>query len=180
MAEKSAQNLLEQIEKSKTTTLARFLHALGIPQVGEATAQLLADQFGSIAEVMDADRETLEQIHGIGANMAEDIYSFFHEKHNRKVIKELLDADIRWPKPARVKKSTALAGKTFVLTGGLSTMTRDEAKRRLQDLGAKIVGSVSKKTDYVIVGEEPGSKADKARELGVTMLDEKEFLKMLG
>lgn len=180
MAEKSAQNLLEQIEKSKSTTLARFLHALGIPQVGEATAQLLADQLGSIDDIMEAERETLEQIHGIGPTMAEDIYEFFHEKHNRGVIRDLLKAGIHWPKPARVKKSTALAGKTFVLTGGLSTMTRDEAKRRLQDLGAKIVGSVSKKTDYVLVGEEPGSKADKARELGVTMLDEKEFLKMLG
>jgi DNA ligase (NAD+) len=180
MAEKSAQNLLEQIEKSKDTTLARFLHALGIPQVGEATAQLLADQFGSIDEIMDADRETLEQIHGIGPAMAEDISSFFHEKHNRGVIRDLLKAGIRWPKPTRAKKSSALAGKTFVLTGGLSTMTRDEAKRRLQELGAKIAGSVSKKTDYVIVGEEPGSKADKAKELGVTMLEEKEFLKLLG
>ncbi|MCR4332806.1 MAG: NAD-dependent DNA ligase LigA [Sulfuricaulis sp.] len=179
MAEKSAQNLLDQIEKSKTTTLARFLHALGIPQVGEATAQLLADQFGSMDDIMNADRETLEQIHGIGPTMAEDIYSFFHEKHNRGVIRDLLKAGIHWPKPARVKKSTALTGKTFVLTGGLSTMTRDEAKRRLQELGAKIAGSVSKKTDYVIVGEEPGSKADKARELGVTMLDEKEFLKLI-
>ena len=180
MAEKSAQNLLDQIEKSKNTTLARFLHALGIPQVGEATAQLLADQFGSMDDIMDASRETLEQIHGIGPTMAEDIYSFFHEKHNRGVIRDLLKAGIHWPKPARVKRSTALTGKTFVLTGGLSTMTRDEAKRRLQELGAKIAGSVSKKTDYVIVGEEPGSKADKARELGVTMLDEKEFLKMIG
>ena len=180
MAEKSAQNLLDQIEKSKTTTLARFLHALGIPQVGEATAQLLADQLGSIDDIMEAERETLEQIHGIGPTMAEDIYEFFHEKHNRGVIRDLLKAGIHWPKPARVKKSTALTGKTFVLTGGLSTMTRDEAKRRLQELGAKIAGSVSKKTDYVIVGDEPGSKADKARELGVTMLDEKEFLKLIG
>jgi DNA ligase (NAD+) len=180
MAEKSAQNLLDQIGKSKSTTLARFLHALGIPQVGEATAQLLADQFGSIDDIMDADRETLEQIHGIGPTMAEDIYSFFHEKHNRGVIRDLLKAGIHWLKPARVKKSTVLTGKTFVLTGGLSTMTRDDAKRRLQELGAKIAASVSKKTDYVIVGEEPGSKADKARELGVTMLDEKEFLKLLG
>jgi DNA ligase (NAD+) len=180
MAEKSAQNLLEQIEKSKNTTLARFLHALGIPQVGEATAQLLADQFGSMDDIINADRETLEQIHGIGPAMAEDISSFFHEKHNRGVIRDLLKAGIHWPKPARIKKSTALTGKTFVLTGGLSTMTRDEAKRRLQELGAKIAGSVSKKTDYVIVGEEPGSKADKAKELGVTMLDEKEFLKLMG
>ena len=180
MAEKSAQNLIDQIEKSKDTTLARFLHALGIPQVGEATAQLLADQFGSIDDIMDAKRETLEQIHGIGPAMAEDIYEFFHEKHIREVIRALVKAGIRWPKPARVKKSSALAGKTFVLTGGLGTLTRDEAKRKLQELGAKVSGSVSKKTDYVIVGEEPGSKADKAKELGVTMLDEKEFLKLIG
>lgn len=180
MAEKSAQNLLDQIEKSKDTALARFLHALGIPQVGEATAQLLADQFGSLNDILDAGRETLEQIHGIGPTMAEDIYSFFHEKHNREVIRALIKAGIHWPKPARVKKSTTLAGKTFVLTGGLGTMTRDEAKRRLQELGAKVIGSVSKKTDYVIIGDEPGSKADKARELGVTMLDEKEFLKLIG
>ncbi len=180
MAEKSAQNLIDQIEKSKDTTLARFLHALGIPQVGEATAQLLADQFGSIDDILDAKRETLEQIHGIGPAMAEDIYEFFHEKHNREAIRALVKAGIRWPKPARVKKSSALAGKTFVLTGGLATMTRDEAKRKLQELGAKVSGSVSKKTDYVIVGEEPGSKADKASELGVEMLDEKEFLKLIG
>ena len=180
MAEKSAQNVIDEIEKSKDTTLARFLHALGIPQVGEATAQLLADQFGSLDDIMEADRETLEQIHGIGPTMAEDIYSFFHEKHNRGVIRDLLKVGIHWPKPTRVKKSSALAGKTFVLTGGLTSMTRDDAKCRLQELGAKISGNVSKKTDYVIVGEEPGSKTDKAGELGVTMLDEKEFLKLIG
>jgi DNA ligase (NAD+) len=180
MAEKSAQNLLDQIEKSKDTTLGRFLLALGIPQVGEATAQLLAEQFGSLDGIMDAGRETLEQVHGIGPTMAEDIYSFFHEKHNREVIRDLLKAGVHWPKPTGVKKSSVLAGKTFVLTGGLSSMTRDEVKRTLQDMGAKVTGSVSKKTDYVIVGEEPGSKADKAKELGVTMLDEKEFFRLLG
>jgi len=180
MAEKSAQNLLDQIEKSKDTTLARFLHALGIPQVGEATAQLLADHFGSIDEIMDAKRETLEQIHGIGPAMAEDIYEFFHEKHNREVIRALVKAGIHWPKPVRAKKDSPLAGKIFVLTGGLASMSRDEARRKLQELGAKVTDSVSKKTDYVIVGEEPGSKVDKARALGVTMLDEKEFLKLIG
>jgi len=180
MADKSAQNLLDQIEKSKDTTLGRFLLALGIPQVGEATAQLLAEQFGSLDGIMDAGRETLEQIHGIGPTMAEDIYSFFHEKHNREVIRDLRKAGVHWPKPTGVKKSSVLAGKTFVLTGGLSSMNRDEVKRTLQDMGAKVTGSVSKKTDYVIVGEDPGSKADKAKELGVTMLDEKEFFRLLG
>jgi DNA ligase (NAD+) len=180
MAEKSAQNLLDQIEKSKTTTLARFLHALGIPQVGEATAQLLVDHFGALDDIMDAKRETLEQVHGIGPAMAEDIHGFFHEKHNREVIRALIKAGIHWPKPVKARKDSPLAGKVFVLTGGLAGMSRDEARRKLQTLGAKVTDSVSKKTDYVIVGEDPGSKADKARKLGVTMLDEKEFLKLIG
>ena len=180
MADKSAQNLLDQIEKSKATTLARFLHALGVPQVGEATAQLLADQFGSLDDIMDADRETLEQIHGIGPAMADDISSFFHEKHNRAVIRDLLKAGIHWPKPVKARKDSPLAGKVFVLTGGLASMSRDEARRKLQALGAKVSDSVSKKTDYVIVGEDPGSKADKAEKLGITMLDEQAFLKLLG
>jgi len=180
MAEKSAQNLLDQIDKSKDTTLARFLNALGVPQVGEATAQLLADHFGSFDDILDAKRETLEQIHGVGPAMAEDIYEFFHEMHNREVIRALIRAGIHWPKAVRVKKDSPLAGKTFVLTGGLASMGRDEARRKLQELGAKVTDSVSKKTDYVIVGEEPGSKADKAKALGITMLDEKEFLKLIG
>jgi DNA ligase (NAD+) len=179
MAEKSAQNLLDQIEKSKTTTLARFLHALGIPQVGEATAQLLVDHFGALDDIMDAKRETLEQVHGIGPAMAEDIHSFFHERHNREVIRALIKAGIHWPKPVKARKDSALAGKIFVLTGGLASMSRDEARRKLQALGAKVTDSVSKKTDYVVVGEDPGSKADKARTLGVATLDEKQFLKLL-
>ncbi len=180
MAEKSAQNLIDQVEKSKATTLARFLYALGIPQVGEATAQLLAENLGALDAVMEATQETLEQIHGIGPTMAEDIHNFFHEKHNRTVIRDLLKAGIHWPKATAAKKSTALAGKTFVLTGSLTSMTRDEAKRKLQEHGAKIAGSVSKKTDYVIVGAEPGSKADKAKALGIVILDEEEYHKLLG
>jgi DNA ligase (NAD+) len=180
MAEKSAQNLLDQIEKSKTTTLARFLHALGIPQVGEATAQLLADHFGALDDIMDAKRETLDQVHGIGPAMAEDIHSFFHERHNREVIRALIKAGIHWPKPVKARKDSPFAGKVFVLTGGLASMSRDEARRKLQALGAKVTDSVSKKTDYVIVGEDPGSKADKARTLGVAMLDEKQFLNLIG
>jgi DNA ligase (NAD+) len=180
MAEKSAQNLLDQIEKSKTTTLARFLHALGIPQVGEATAQLLADHFGALDLIMDANRETLEAIHGIGPAMAEDISHFFHEKHNLAVIHELLKAGIHWPKHLRAKRDSPISGKTFVITGGLASMSRDEARRKLQALGAKVTDSVSKKTDYVIVGEDPGSKAEKARQLNVPMLDEKGFLRLIG
>ncbi len=180
MGEKSAQNLLERIAKSKDTTLARFLYALGIPQVGEATAELLATHFGSLEAVMAADREALEQVYGVGASMAEDIGKFFRQKHNRKVIARLLEAGVQPRPPERRRKQTALAGKTVVLTGGLATMTRDEAKRRLHALGARVTDSVSKKTDLVIVGTEPGSKADKARALGVKMIGEEEFIKLLG
>jgi len=181
MAEKSAQNLLDEIDKSKNTTLGRFLHALGIPQVGEATAELLATHFGTLEAIMEANRDTLEQVPGIGPAMAEDIEAFFKEKHNRDVIAKLQKGGVHWPKVRpRAAGEQPLAGKTFVLTGTLSLMSRDEAKKRIQSLGGKVSGSVSKKTDYVIVGEEPGSKADKARELNVEMIDEKKFVKMIG
>ncbi len=181
MGEKSAQNLLDQIERSKHTTLARFLYALGIPQVGEATAELLAEEFGTLEALMDADRERLEAVHGIGPAMADDIHAFFAQKHNREVIAALRKAGVHWPAvAARPRASQPLAGKTFVLTGGLESMSRDEAKQRLKALGAKVSESVSKKTDYVVVGAEPGSKADKARALGITLLDEPAFLKLIG
>jgi DNA ligase (NAD+) len=181
MGEKSAQNLLAQIERSKDTTLARFLHSLGIPQVGEATAELLAEHFGSLEVLVNADKDTLEQVHGIGPSMAEDIHRFFAQKHNREVIAALQKAGVHWPAiEPRARAEQPLAGKTFVLTGTLATMSRDEAKKKLKALGAKVSESVSKKTDYVVVGEEPGSKADKAKELGVTTLDEKDFLKLIG
>ncbi len=181
MGEKSAQNLLDNIERSKDTTLARFLYALGIPQVGEATAEALAEHFGAIEALMDADRETLEQVPNIGPAMAEDISAFFHEKHNREVIAALRKAGVHWPVVKRRSKvGLPLAGKSFVLTGALLSMSRDDARKRLQALGATVSGSVSKKTDFVIVGEEPGSKYDKARELGVKTLSEKEFLKLIG
>jgi DNA ligase (NAD+) len=179
LGEKSANKLLEQIETSKNTTLARFLHALGIPQVGEATARELADYFGDLDSLMRADCEAIDAVPNIGESMAEDIRAFFHEKHNRDVIARLRDAGVRWPKPARRPAASPLSGKTFVLTGTLGALTRDAAKEKLQALGAKVAGSVSKKTDYVVVGAEPGSKADKARELGVTTVGEKEFLKLL-
>jgi DNA ligase (NAD+) len=179
MGEKSAQNLLERIESSKDTTLGRFLNALGIPQVGEATAEVLAEHFGSLEALMDADRERLQEAPNVGPSMAEDIYAFFHQKHNREVIEALLRAGVR-PAGPRRRKVSAISGKTFVLTGGLEAMTRDEAKNRLHELGATVSESVSKKTDYVVVGTEPGSKADKARALGVKTIDEREFLKLIG
>jgi DNA ligase (NAD+) len=181
MGEKSARNLLGNVARSKDTTLARFLYALGIPQVGEATAEALAGHFGTLEALMEADKETLEQVPNIGPAMAEDIAEFFREKHNRKVIAALRKAGVRWPAmKKRSREGLPFAGKSFVLTGTLSSMSRDDARKRLQALGATVSGSVSKKTDYVVVGTEPGSKYDKAMELGVGMLDEKEFLKLIG
>ncbi len=180
MGEKSAQNLIDQIEKSKRASLPRLLHALGIPQVGEATALALAQHFGNLDAIMDADADRLQEISGVGPNVAGEIRSFFQEEHNRKVIKALRKAKVEPPDFVINRKTMPLAGKTFVLTGTLAGMSRDEAKEKLIALGAKVASSVSKKTDYVVVGDDPGSKADKARELGVTMLAEKEFLKLIG
>ncbi len=181
MGEKSAQNLLEQIENSKHITLARFLNALGIPEVGEATALQLANYFGDLDAIMQAEREILEAVPNIGPAVAEDIHAFFSQQHNREVIQQLRAAGVQWPKVQRRSSGASpLAGKTFVLTGTLTAMSRDEAKARLQELGATVSGSVSKKTSYVVVGEEPGSKADKAQELGVTTLSETEFLELIG
>jgi len=180
MGEKSAQNLIDQIEKSKHAALPRLLHALGIPQVGEATALALAQNFGSLDAVIDADVEKLQEVSGIGPNVAEEIHGFFHQKHNREVIKALRQAGVEPPHVVVNRKTLPLAGKTVVLTGTLAGMSRDEAKEKLIELGAKVAGSVSAETDYVVVGEDPGSKADKARELGVAMLEEKEFLKLIG
>jgi DNA ligase (NAD+) len=180
MAEKSAQNLLDQIEKSKHATLPRLLNALGIPQVGEATALALARQFGDLDPILDADEEQLQEVEGIGPNVAAEIHAFFHQKHNREVIQKLRQAGVRWEKIVVDRKALPLAGKTFVITGTLTAMTRDEAKEKLIALGAKVAGSVSPKTDCVVVGADPGSKADKARTLGVAMLDEKQFLKLIG
>ena len=179
MADKSAQNLLDQIERSKRAPLARFLNALGIPQVGEATAQLLAQHFGSLDALMRATRETLEAIPNVGPSMAEDIYNFFRERHNREIIRRLFKAGVQPIAPPQRRKAGALSGKTFVLTGGLESMARDEAKQRLQALGAKVASSVSRKTDYVVIGTDPGSKATKAGELGVETLNEKQFLKLI-
>ena len=179
MGEKSAQNLLDNIERSKDTTLARFLYALGIPQVGETTAEQLARHFGGLDEVMEADQDTLQQAPNVGPSMAEDIHAFFRQKHNREVIKALLRTGMQLRAP-RVQRTSAISGKIFVLTGGLEAMTRDEAKNRLAELGARTAESVSKKTDYVVVGTEPGSKAERARTLGVKTIDEKELLKLIG
>jgi DNA ligase (NAD+) len=180
MAEKSAQNLLDALEDSKKTTLARFIYSLGIGQVGEATARNLARHFGTLEALQKASLDDLEEVPDVGEVVAESIHTFFRQAHNKEVIKRLQKAGVRWPDEQPVAKAKqALAGQTFVLTGTLESMTRDEARDRLQALGARVSGSVSKKTDYVVVGADPGSKAARAEDLGVTMLDEAAFTRLL-
>ncbi len=180
MGDKSAANLIAALEKSRHTTLPRFLLALGIPEVGEATAQTLARHFGDLDAIMAADEAALQQVQDVGPVVAQSIHTFFHQPHNREVIAKLIAAGISWPKEERTNIPQPLAGQTFVLTGTLAAMTRDEAKEKLEALGAKVSGSVSKKTRYVVAGEESGSKLDKAHELGVAVLDEAAFLELLG
>lgn len=181
MGDKSAGNLLAALARSRTVTLARFLYALGIREVGEATARLLARHFGSLEQLMAASAEQLQQVPDIGPVAAASIYAFFQEDHNRQVIDRLRQAGVHWPEEKREESGGGqpLAGKTFVLTGTLSRMSRDQAKARLQALGATVSGSVSKKTRYVVAGTDPGSKLVKARELGVAVLTEDELLALL-
>jgi DNA ligase (NAD+) len=179
MADKSAQNILDALEKSKATTLPRFIYALGINNVGETTAQALANYFGDLELLMNADEETLQEIADVGPVVADSIVKFFHQSHNREVIQKLIKAGVHWPKiPRKQTQKLPFEGKTFVITGTL-TIKRDDLKDRLQTLGAKVAGSVSKKTDYVVAGEDPGSKYDKARQLGITILDEAAIIDML-
>jgi DNA ligase (NAD+) len=180
MGDKSAQNLLENLEKSKATSLPRFLYGLGIRHVGEATARDLAKHFGKLDAIMDAGVEQLLDVPDVGPVVAESIHTFFEQPHNREVVEQLRACGVAWEEGEPVKRdSLPLAGKTVVLTGTLPGMTRDEAKDRLEAAGAKVAGSVSKKTDYVVAGAEAGSKLDKARELGVPVLDEDELRKLL-
>jgi len=181
MGEKSARNLIDAIRKSKNTTLARFLFALGIGQVGETTAQTLAEHFGSLDAIMQADEESLLEVADVGPIVADSIRAFLHQTHNKEVIDSLIQAGVSWPKPKVVKAPTsgALSGKTVVLTGTLTSLARQEAKQRLQAMGAKVTGSVSKNTDYVVAGADPGSKLQKAEALGVEVLDEQQLLELL-
>jgi DNA ligase (NAD+) len=173
MAEKSAQNILDALEKSKSTTLQRFIYALGIRNVGEATAKDLARYFGNLQALQNANAETLQQVPDVGPIVAESINEFFRESHNQEIIAKLIDAGIHWEETAgRNTSAGPLTGKTLVLTGTLPSMSRDEAKELIEAAGGKVSGSVSKKTDYVVAGSEAGSKLDKAQELGVTILDE--------
>lgn len=177
MADKSAENLLAAIEKSKATTLSKFLYALGIREVGEVTASSLAQYFGRLEVLQEADLEALEKVPDVGPIVAQHVVAFFDLKHNQDVILELQKQGVQWFDINAVhQEKQTLSGQVFVLTGSLSTMTRDEAKARLQALGAKVTGSVSKKTNYVVAGEEAGSKLKKALSLGIAVLSEQDLL----
>jgi DNA ligase (NAD+) len=181
MGKKSAAKLVDQIERSKQNEVWRLLHALGIRHVGERGAQVLADHFGSVDAIEAASQDELEQVHEVGPVMAASVRSWFDEPSNRRLVQRLRDAGVRMVGERR-RTATGpqpLAGKTFVLTGALGALSRDEAAARIEALGGKVVGSVSGKTSYLVVGAEPGSKLEKARRLGVAILDEPAFLGLI-
>jgi DNA ligase (NAD+) len=180
MGEKSASRLIDAMEKSKNTSLQRFIYALGIREVGESTARALVKNLGTLKSIMDADEEILENIPDVGPVVAANITGFFRQKHNRDVVKELIASGVSWQEDQGDELQTdQLSGQSFVITGTLSGMSRNEARDVLLQHGAKVAGSVSAKTDYLVVGENPGSKLNKARELGVKVLDESAFMQLL-
>jgi len=180
-AEKSADNLLNAIEESKNRSLARFIYALGIPNVGEHVARLLAKKFGSLENLMKASKEDLLSIYEIGPEIAENVVAFFREKHNLDEIEKMRQAGVRATTAVEKKEEGGpLQGKTFVFTGALQNFSRDEAKAIVEELGGRASSSVSKSTDYVVVGENPGSKYEKAKKLGVKIITEEEFMEMIG
>jgi DNA ligase (NAD+) len=172
MGQKSAAKIIQNIDRSRAQPLARVLNGLGIPFVGERTAHILAGHFGSLDEIAASSSETLQQAEEIGPKVAQAIRQFFDEPRNRELIERLRAAGLRFTAPRQPKKTGALNGLTFVLTGTLPTLKREEAKERIEAAGGKVAGSVSSKTSYLIAGEEAGSKLDKARELGIPVLDE--------
>lgn len=184
MGPKSAQNVVDALEKAKSTTLARFLYALGIREVGEATAANLANHFGELEKVMNADLDALIEVQDVGKVVATHVRNFMDEESNRAVIRDLTEEiGVHWPQVEVINVEeidSPFAGKTVVLTGSLSQMNRDDAKERLVALGAKVSGSVSKKTDLLIAGEAAGSKLAKAQELGIPVIDEAEMIRLLG
>ena len=180
MADKSAQNIVDALQKSKQTTLPRFLFGLGIRHVGEATAKALARHFGSLDAIMDAPLERLLEVSDIGPVVAQSLRTFFEQAHNREVVAQLRACGLRWEEGAPAERApTPLAGKTLVITGTLPTLSRDQAKDLIEGAGGKVAGSVSKKTHYLLAGLEAGSKLDKARELGVAVIDENELKELL-
>ena len=179
MAEKSAQNIFTALDKSRRTSLPRFVYALGIRNVGESTARDLASHFGSLEQLMAARIEQLESVTDVGPIVAKSVWQFFQELHNRQVINDLRASGITWQESEGRPRLDAAKSRTFVLTGTLPSMTRDDARALIEARGHKVVGSVSRKTDYVVAGEESGSKLEKAMELGITVLDEKKFLQLI-
>ncbi len=181
MGQKSAEKLLMSIERSKQTTFSRFLFALGIRDVGEATASALANHFGNLDALMSANEDALQSVTDVGPVVASRVHAFFNEKHNRDVIQGLIDAGVIWneSKSAKDSPDAPLKGKVFVLTGTLAGMTREDARDRIQAAGGKVTGTVSRKTDYVVFGDKAGSKLTKAQKLGVTLIDEDALQKML-
>jgi DNA ligase (NAD+) len=177
-ADKSAQNLLDRIGASKSTTLVRFLAALGINHVGWTMAGLLADHFGAIDRLQAASVEDLRGVGGVGPIVAEEVHKYFQRPESRRLIQRLLEAGITISAPERIEGP--LSGKTLVLTGTLSALTRGQAEERIKALGGAIGSNVSKKTDYLVVGADPGSKLEKARRLKVPILDEAAFLELIG
>jgi len=182
MGEKSAANLVAALERSKQTELGRLIYAIGIREVGEVTAQSLANAFGDLPALIDADEEALLAVPDVGPIVARHVRSFFEQEQNLGVLESLRELGVRWPKIEVVESPAeqALSGKTFVLTGSLETMTRDDAKARIQASGGKVTGSVSRKTDYVVAGADPGSKLAKAEALGIEVLDEAGLRALLG
>jgi len=180
MGDKSAENLIAALQQSKQTTLAKFLYALGVREVGETTAQILANHFLTLEAVAAAETDALQQVNEIGPIVAAHVHAFFQQPHNREVIEKLLQTGVTWPAMQAIKQDEQpLAGQTIVLTGTMAAMTRSEAKERLLALGAKVAGSVSKKTNVVVAGAEAGSKLSKAESLGVEVLDEAGFIEFL-
>ena len=173
MGDKSAQNMLDEIEASKKLPLERLIFGLGIRFVGERTAQFLAEHFGSMDALMKCNEEELLEVEEVGPRIAQSIVEFFREPKNRELLQSLAKAGLQF-KGKKKERGTKLAGKTFVLTGTLSRLTRDEAKKFIEDAGGRVSGSVSKKTDYVVAGTDAGSKLDKAKELGVAVIGEDE------
>jgi DNA ligase (NAD+) len=179
MGEKSAEKVLKNIDASRKRPLPRVLNGLGIPFVGERTAQILAETFGSLDTIAQADEEVLQQAEEVGPKVSESILQFFHEPRNRELVERLRKAGLTFEHTMRKKTGGVLAGKTFVITGTLPNLSREEAKARIESAGGKVTGSVSKKTDYVLAGADPGSKLDKANQLGVTVIGEPELLALL-